>query len=166
MSAAGISVHEQLRQLTCRYAEAVDSRALDALVECFVPDVQVGRDRFGRDELRAWFDQVLRTFGVSIHFIGNHRITVVDEDHAEGVVYCRAEHEVGDTWQVMMIQYWDTYLRVDGEWLFQRRREKVWYGVEQVPGAGGSAMDRWPGRAPVEATLPREWPSWRRFWQD
>jgi len=159
-----ISTHEQIRQLACRYAEAVDSRDLDALVECFVPDVQVGRDRFGRPALRAWFDTVLRTFGVSIHFIGNHRISIVDDDHASGVVYCRAEHEVGEQWLVMMIQYWDTYARIDGQWLFSRRKEKVWYGVEQDPGPGGPAMDRWPGREPKVADLPAQWPSWTAFW--
>jgi ketosteroid isomerase-like protein len=159
-----ISTHEQIRQLACRYAEAVDSRDLDALVACFVEDVQVGRNRFGRPALAEWFDEVLRTFGVSIHFIGNHRITVEDDDHASGVVYCRAEHEVGDQWIVMMIQYWDSYERVGGQWLFRRRKEKVWYGIDQVPGAGGTAMDRWPGREPAVASLPAEWPSWTAFW--
>lgn len=161
---AEISTHEQIRQLACRYAEAVDSRDLDALVGCFVPDVQVGRDTFGRPALRDWFDGVLRTFGISIHFIGNHRIIVMDDDHATGVVYCRAEHEIGAEWFVMMIQYWDDYSRVEGEWLFRRRKEKVWYGIEQVPGAGGAAMDRWPGREPAVAALPTEWPSWTAFW--
>jgi hypothetical protein len=97
--------------------QAVDSRDLDGLVECFVPDVQVGRGTFGRPALRDWFDGVLRTFGISIHFIGNHRISIVDDDRASGVVYCRAEHEVGDEWVVMMIKYWDDYARIDGEWL-------------------------------------------------
>ena len=160
-----ISAHEQIRQLACRYAEAVDERDLDALVDCFVPDVQVGRDQFGRAALRDWFDGVLRTFGISIHFIGNHRIDLVDDDdHASGVVYCRAEHEIGEQWFVMMIQYWDSYDRIGGQWLFSRRKEKVWYGIEQLPGAGGPAMDRWPGREPRIAALPTEWPSWSAFW--
>jgi hypothetical protein len=158
-----IATHEQIRQLACRYAEAVDSRDLDGLVECFVPDVQVGRGTFGRPALRDWFDGV-RTFGISIHFIGNHRISIVDDDRASGVVYCRAEHEVGDEWVVMIIQYWDDYARIDGEWLIRRRKEKVWYGVQKLPGASGAAMDRWPGREPKVAALPAEWPSWRAFW--
>ncbi|WP_375482560.1 nuclear transport factor 2 family protein [uncultured Jatrophihabitans sp.] len=164
------STHEQVRQLALRYAEAVDARDLDALMECFVHDVQVGRDQVGRDALRAWFDQVLRTFGVSIHFVGNHRITVLDDDHAEGVVYCRAEHgaPVGDPdghgWFVMMIQYWDTYERVDGRWYFRRRKEKVWYGVHQEPSPAGELMDRWPGRDPRVAALPGDWPTWQAFW--
>jgi len=166
MSALDMSAHEEIRQLGCRYAEAVDSRDLPALVELFVEDVQVGRDKFGRDALAEWFDGVLRTFGISIHFIGNHRITIDDDTHASGVVYCRAEHEVGDSWVVMMIQYWDTYQRVDDRWLFRRRREKVWYGADATQSPAGPLKDRWPGRDPAEAALPEAWPSWRSFWGD
>jgi ketosteroid isomerase-like protein len=43
MSALEISAHEQIRQLACPYAEAVDSRDLARLVALFVEDVQVGR---------------------------------------------------------------------------------------------------------------------------
>jgi ketosteroid isomerase-like protein len=164
MPAPEISAHEQIRQLACQYAEAVDSRDLPALVALFVEDVQVGRTEFGRDALAHWFDGVLRTFGVSIHFIGNHRITLEDENRASGVVYCRAEHEVGEAWVSMMIQYWDTYERVDGNWQFRRRREKVWYGVEGAQSPAGPLKDRWPGREPQAAALPTAWPSWSQFW--
>ena len=164
MPAYEISAHEQIRQLACRYAEAVDSRDLPALVELFVEDVQVGRDKFGRGALEEWFDGVLRTFGISIHFIGNHRITIDDETHASGVVYCRAEHEVGDSWVTMMIQYWDSYECVDGDWLFRRRREKVWYGAADNDSPTRELKDRWPGREPKEAALPTAWPSWNQFW--
>ena len=156
--------HEEIRQLACRYAEAVDSRDVPALVTLFVEDVQVGRDKLGREALAAWFDRVLRTFSVSIHFIGNHRITLEDADRATGVVYCRAEHEVAGDWVVMMIQYWDTYERVGGQWYFRRRREKVWYGAGRHDNPAGELKNRWPGRAPAEAALPREWPSWNQFW--
>jgi ketosteroid isomerase-like protein len=164
--AVEISIHEHIRQLACRYAEAVDSRNLDALMECFPEDVQVGREQHGREALRAWFDQVLRSFGVSMHMIGNHRIDVQDEDHATGVVYCRAEHAFDGEWLVMMIQYWDTYERIDGRWYFRRRKEKVWYGQMQVPSPGGVLADRWPGREPKQGNLPYEWPSWTTFWHD
>ncbi len=42
-----------IRQLPYRYALALDSRDMDALVDLFVPDVRVGRDEFGRDALQA-----------------------------------------------------------------------------------------------------------------
>jgi hypothetical protein len=53
---------------------------------------------------------------------------------------------------------------VNGQWYFRRRKEKVWYGIDQQPGAGGALMDRWPGREPKVAALPAEWPSWTAFW--
>lgn len=164
MTASGISDHEQIRQLACRYAEAVDSRDLDALVALFVPDVQVGRAAHGRDALAKWFDPVLRTFGVSIHFVGNHRITLLDEDRASGSVYCRAEHEVDGHWVVMTVIYADTYERRDGEWLFARRKEQVVYGADATTSPAGPLRDRWPGRADKAADLPESWPSWQRFW--
>ena len=113
--------------------------------------MQVGRDKFGRAALGEWFDGVLRTFGVSIHFIGNHRITIEDEAHASGAVYYRAEHEVGDSWIEMMVLYWDTYECVDGSWLFRRRREQVWYGAEAAGSPAGPRKDRRPGRDPRPA---------------
>jgi len=155
--------YEEIRQLAYRYAEAVDSRDLAALVALFVDDVRVGGQAGGREALAAWFDPVLRTFGVSIHFVGNHRITF-DGDEASGVVYCRAEHEVGDSWIVMMIQYWDTYARRDGAWLFVRRKEKVWYAADVAARPTGTHKHQWPGREPVAADLPDAWASWGKFW--
>lgn len=159
-----ISDHEQIRQLACRYAEAVDSRDLDALVVLFVPDVQVGRDTGGRDALARWFDPVLRTFGVSVHLVGNHRITVHDADRASGSVYCRAEHEVDGRWIVMTVIYDDAYERRAGEWLFTRRKERVVYGADATASPAGPLRDRWPGREDRAAELPESWPSWQRFW--
>lgn len=58
---------DEIRQHASRHAEAVDSRVLVGLVALFVENVQVGRDGRGREALAAWFDSVLRTFGLSIH---------------------------------------------------------------------------------------------------
>jgi hypothetical protein len=46
------------------------------------------------------------------------------ESLAHGVIYCRDElerPELGE-WHIGVLQYWDRYRRVDGEWCFQRRR--------------------------------------------
>jgi len=148
-------------QLPIRYAMAVDGRDLDALVRLFVPDVQVGRERFGREELRAWIEPQLRTFRRSIHQILGHRIEFDDSEHAHGAVYCRAEHEVGDRWIVMAICYFDTYLRIDGEWLFARRREEHWYAadIDEHPQAVG--FYSWHEQTP---RLPERFPTWDAFW--
>ena len=151
-------------QLPIRYALAVDGRDVDGWVELFVPDVQVGRDAFGRDALRAQIEPLLRTFRRSVHQICGHRVELApdDRDRATGSTYCRAEHEVDDRWIVMAICYQDEYQRVDGTWLFRRRRERHWYAadVNEHPQAVG--FDSWhPGPPPG---LPDAFPTWGPFW--
>jgi len=119
---AWLVAHEQIRQLASRYAVAMDARDIDALVSLFVEDVRVGRQQVGRDALRANFTEQLRDLGVTILLVGNHVISLVDEDHATGIVSCRGEIEMGDRWVVQAIQYHDTYERRGGTWLFVRRR--------------------------------------------
>ena len=157
---------EQIRQLASRYALALDSRDVDALVSLFVEDVAVGDGRSGRAALAEWFDPVLRPYRTTFHLIGNHVIDLVDDDHAAGVVYCRPEHEVDDLWVVMPMQYWDRYERRDGRWFFRSRKPVVFYAADvldhplRVP-------DRFefPGNPMItKAELPQKWESWRRFW--
>src|SRR2546429_5769011 len=76
----------EIRQLPYRYALAVDSRDMDALVALFVPDVRVGRDRQGRPALKEWFTEALSRPRTSIHFIGNHVIDFDGPDEAHGIV--------------------------------------------------------------------------------
>ena len=106
--------YETIRQLAARYALAIDSRNLDALVGLFVPDVRVGRDRVGRAALREDFDAQLRAIGRSVLNVGTHVIDLGDADHATGWVYTHAEIEVDGRWIHQAILYEDTYARVDG----------------------------------------------------
>jgi len=151
-------------QLPIRYAMAVDSRDIDAWVSLFVPDVQVGRDQFGREALRGFIAPALRKFRRSIHQICGHRVDLVDDDHATGAVYCRAEHEVDDRWIVMAICYFDDYRRVDDEWLFARRRERHWYAVDVNDHPQLVDFDSWRMTAPP--ALPDLFPTWAPFWAD
>lgn len=155
-----------IRQLPYRYALALDSRDMDALVDLFVPDVRVGRDATGRDALKAWFTEIMRRPRISIHFIGNHVVDFDDADHAHGIVYCRDELERPDTgeWEIGTIQYWDSYERVDGQWCFRRRRFHRWYIVDALTrpshGAGvGTGEERLTTRQ-----LPEAFESWHRYW--
>jgi hypothetical protein len=155
-----------IQQLAFRYAVAVDSRDLDALVALFIPDVRVGKNDRGRAALRAWFDEILRNARVSIHFIGNHVVDFDDRDHGRGIVYCDDELERPDSgsWQRGKLQYWDQYRRVEGEWYFARRQFHRWYLVDAVErpshGAGVNA-----GFDPLPAgLLPDAYPSWSTFW--
>jgi hypothetical protein len=151
-------------QLPIRYALAVDSRDIDSWVELFVPDVRVAPGVTGREALKAQISRLVRQFKRSIHQVVGHRIDLdpEDADRATGAVYCRAEHEVGDRWIVMAICYFDTYERVDGDWLFRRRKERHWYAADVLRRPQDVGFADWD-LAGVPA-LPSEFPTWSRFW--
>jgi SnoaL-like domain len=157
----------EIRQLPMRYAVAIDSRNMDDLVALFVPDVRVGRDQSGRAALRAWFVDTLSKPKMSVHLVANHVIDFDDADHARGIVYCRDELGRPDGgWDYGMLQYWDTYARVDGEWCFHRRKFLRWYMVDALErpyhGAGvGADHD-----ALTTNQLPEAFDSWARFWAE
>ncbi|MGY1814494.1 nuclear transport factor 2 family protein [Blastococcus sp. SYSU D00820] len=158
---------EEIRQLAARYALALDSRDVPALVALFAGDVRVGDGRVGRAALAEWFDPVLRPYGITFHLVGNHVITRTGPDTAEGLVYCRPEHEVGREWIVMPVVYHDRYVREDdGHWYFRSRKPKPLYAADvrqnplEVPGRFS-----FPGNPYVTAaSLPEDWATWRAFW--
>ena len=136
--------YEEIRQLVARYAVAIDSRDLGALVALFVDDVRVGRDERGREALRAYFDRSLREVNVTILNTGTHVIDFADDDHATGIVYCRGEVQIGDRWIVQAIQYRDSYERRDRHWYFTRRQHLLWYGRDVGTSPLGLAPANWP----------------------
>jgi 3-phenylpropionate/cinnamic acid dioxygenase small subunit len=150
-------------QLPVRYALAVDERDVETWVELFVPDIQLGRDGQGRDDLRRLIAPQLRWFYRSVHQIVGHRVELLGPDTARGEVYCRAEHEVGERWIVMAIRYDDEYRKVDGSWLFSRRRERHWYAADVTEHPQAVAFDSW-GTTPGGPTLPRDEDPWTSFW--
>jgi len=158
-----LAAYEAIRQLASHYAVLMDSRDLDALVELFVDDVRVGRDVRGRAALRESFDGSLRAIGVSILNIGTHAITLVDDDHATGVVYCKGEIQDGDRWIHQAIVYTDTYERRDGRWLFVRRIHELFYGAEAPLNPMALPPADWPAHHDGRGTLPERWESWQRF---
>jgi hypothetical protein len=155
---------DEIRQLAARYALAVDSRDLDALVGLFVDDVQVGRELFGRSALRVEFDRSLREIGVSILNVGTHVIDLVDDDHATGSVYCKGEIQDGDRWIHQAILYRDTYARRAGHWYFVRRLHLLWYGAEVGVNPLGLPPANWPENHDGMGTVPECWATWREFW--
>ena len=155
---------EEIRQLAYRYALAMDSRDLDALVGLFVEDVRVGRDGMGREALRRNFDEQLRGVGITILFVGNHIIDFDDDDHARGIVYCKGEIQDGERWLTQAIQYRDRYERREGHWYFVRRQHLLWYGAELGENPLGLPPAQWPQHHTGRGTLPESWESWQRFW--
>ncbi|WP_306972756.1 hypothetical protein [Streptomyces canus] len=86
-----------------------------------------------------------------------------DADHASGVVYCRVHLEQPSTghWEVGELQYWDSNLRVNGEWCFRRRKFHRWYlaGALSRPAHGtGDGSDPLGARQ-----LPESFPTWAPY---
>jgi len=164
----------QIRFLAVRYANAMDTRDMDAPANLYVEDAPVGRGIRGREALKKNFADVMGTyFTTSVHFIGNHLIEFDPDDpnRAHGHVYCRAEHEMidGDYWVVVMLQYEDSYSRVDGNWYFWSRKMRPWYVVDVLDRPTGPDKIRFPMtdvfRSSTKALIPDAWPTWHQFWE-
>jgi uncharacterized protein (TIGR02246 family) len=159
-----LAATEEIRQLVARYALCIDSRDIDSLVSLYVDDVQVGRERRGRDALRAQFDAALRTVGVTILNVGTHVIDFVDDDHATGNVYTKAEIQDGERWIHQAVHYTDAYERRDGRWYFVRRIHELFYGAEVGANPLGLSPANWPEHHDGMGTVPENWETWKRFW--
>ncbi len=156
--------YEQIRQLASRYALALDSRDLLALVALFVDDVAVAGATIGRDALRAEFDRSLREVQRTFLLVGTHVIDLVDDDTAIGSVYCKGEIQVGERWIHQAILYTDRYARRAGRWLFVRRVHRLWYGADVGVNPLTLAAANWPEHHDGMGTVPEQWPTWRAFW--
>lgn len=159
------SVHA-IQQLAIRYAIAVDSRDLDAWVRLFPDDIDCGKRGRGRDALRGFIAPLLKDFYRTVHFICGHQIDLVDANRATGRVYCRAEHERGDEWIIQAICYFDSYVRKDGVWYFERREEDFLYSADILERPQQAGFARWPGPAPKfqPKMMVSRFPAWRDFW--
>lgn len=156
---------QAIQMLPSRYAVAVDSRDVETLVNLFVPDVAAGKWGPGREGLRAFYDSVLSGFYRSQHQICGHVFDFIDADHATGTTYCRAEHEDGDNWVVMIMTYFDEYERQEGGWYFRKHLPAFFYAsnIDERPAA---PFARWPGREqnPEHFRGPHAYPSWQGYW--
>ncbi len=157
-----------IQQLPPRYALAVDSRDLDALVGLFVADVDCGRWGKGRQALKDFYDPTLRQFYRSQHQIVGHVVDLdpADPDRATGMTYCRAEHEDKDQWIVMAICYVDVYERQGGQWCFKSRDERHWYSSEILDRPGQPMLQNWDRFATkrYQPRLPDTFPHWKDYW--
>lgn len=152
---------EEIRQLPSRYALAVDSRNLDALAELFAPAHGPDQERF-LSAMRGVLDDTFNKNLATLLFVGNHVIDLLDEDNAEGVVYCKCEVGNEERWTQATIIYEDSYVRVDGRWYFDSRAHEVFYGTESLdsPLSLDVANERIVGRG----TIPFAWPTWESYY--
>lgn len=154
-----------IQQLAVRYARHVDSRNLAELGDLFSPMTRFGEHGVGAEGARLFYSGVLSRFYRSFHQVVGHVITDIDTDSARGTVYCRAEHEDGDSWVVNLMVYFDRYVRVDESWYFLGRRPRFLFVGDHRAAPRSLDFNRWPGReADFACELPQSDASWGDYW--
>ena len=119
--------YEQIRQLTYRYAFAVDLKKIDLQMQLWTDDAvldfePVGLNRLeGVAQIKAYFEYVRTALRSSCHLTSNHIITI-DGDHAGGTCYWRGVSRSASDQELLTTGYYtDRYIRTDGGWKFQER---------------------------------------------
>ena len=164
LAEAAAIVH--IQQLAINYAVGVDQRDIDLVAAQYAPDVDCGHWGKGRDAVKRMYHENDATMDASIHRVTNHKVDLIDEDHATGIVYLSADHRQHDgSWAYLVGAYHDRYDRLDGRWYIVARRLLFWYrDSDALPPTTRRdptyrVFAKWP-------TLPDAWPSWERFWAD
>jgi hypothetical protein len=121
----------EIAELVYRYADAVVRRDGDAWGSCWAEDAQWalggGRDVSGRDAIVELWHQAMGGFDAVVQNVYGGEVHL-DGDRGEGRWYIgehfrRANGDPG----ILLANYDDTYVRVDGQWLFASRRLNVQY---------------------------------------
>jgi hypothetical protein len=136
---AGIAPAEQadrlaIRELVDAYAHCADHRDAEGQKSLFTGDThfvvymegkgtEPTQELSGREALTPVFE-ALNNYQATMHFNGQSTITL-DGDRATGESYCIAHHlftEGGERkLMVAHLRYDDTFVKVDGAWLFGER---------------------------------------------
>jgi uncharacterized protein (TIGR02246 family) len=120
---------EAIRQLSSKYARAIDDRDYEALLSLFAPDAVFGGTSDGAisltgaenivDSLRKRLNNSKPTY----HYV--HEVLVMldaqDPDLASGVASTHAEVKAGQDTVRTAVRYLDRYRSRKGRWQFQAR---------------------------------------------
>ncbi len=160
-----VVARDEIRQLAYRYADAVDRRDIDLMVSLFAPDARFGSYGTGPDACRRLSEESLAQVGVAVLLVTNHIVDFHSAVAAHGSVWCHAhvdDHREGFIEQ--LIKYEDRYTRINGTWLFARRRHLLWYGAARSRSPLDQPPANWPERQVGRGSIPYEDPAWVAFW--
>src|SRR5580700_7981519 len=135
-----ISPHEAadrlaIRELVEAYAHCADRRDAKGQMALFTADTHFvvymntkdpkpSMDLNSREALAPVFAD-LNQYDATTHFVGQSTILSLTSDRATGEAYCLAHHVTvkGGTRRLMVasLRYYDTFVKVDGGWLFAER---------------------------------------------
>src|SRR5690349_19112662 len=88
-------------------------------------DAKPSQELHSREALAPVFAD-LNQYEATMHFIGQSTILTLTGDRATGEAYCLAHHVTrnGEKRSLMIaaLRYLDTFVKIDGTWLFSERR--------------------------------------------
>jgi hypothetical protein len=136
LSLAEISDRMEIQQLLVDYSTAIDKRRFDDLDTVFTPDAYIDYRALGGidgqyPEVKEWLSQVLPTFPVYAHMLGNFSVRI-NGDTASSRVICFNPMVLPDSSrgnkdkdQVLFCGLWydDEFARTPEGWRMTRRVE-------------------------------------------
>ena len=125
-----------IRELVEAYAQCADRRDANGQMSLFTADTHFvvymnakdstpSTELHSRDALAPVFAD-LSKYDATTHFVGQSTIFTLTDDRATGEAYCLAHHVTVDSGKrrlmVASLRYDDTFVKIDGAWLFSERR--------------------------------------------
>jgi hypothetical protein len=124
-----------IRELVEAYAHCADRRDAKGQMSLFTPDTHFivymnardpkpSQELHSREALAPVFAD-LNQYAATMHFVGQSTILSLTNDRGTGEAYCLAHHLTanGGKRQLMIaaLRYYDTFVKMDGTWLFAER---------------------------------------------
>jgi len=124
-----------IRELIEAYARCADRRDATGQMSLFTADTHFAvymdakdtkpsQELHSREALAPVFAD-LNKYAATMHFVGQSTILSLTSDRGTGEAYCLAHHLTvdGDKRKLMVaaLRYYDTFVKLDGSWLFAER---------------------------------------------
>jgi ketosteroid isomerase-like protein len=124
-----------IRELIEAYAHCADRRDAKGQMALFTTDTHFvvymnakdpkpSQELHSREALAPVFADLNR-YDATTHFVGQSTIVTLNGDRATGEAYCLAHHVTAGGGQrrlmVAALRYLDTFVKIDGAWLFAER---------------------------------------------
>jgi hypothetical protein len=125
-----------IRELIEAYAHCADRRDAKGQMSLFTADARFvvymnakdptpSQELHSREALAPVFAE-LNKYDATTHFVGQSTIFTLTEDRGTGEAYCLAHHVTVDGGKrrlmIASLRYLDTFVKIDGTWLFAERR--------------------------------------------
>jgi SnoaL-like domain len=124
-----------IRELVEAYAHCADRRDARGQMSLFTADTHFvvymnakdptpSQELQSREALAPVFAE-LNKYDATTHFVGQSTIFTLTDDRARGETYCLAHHVTADGGKrrlmLASLRYLDTFVKIDGSWLFAER---------------------------------------------